>query len=178
MPGFCVGGLVCTGVAQPKLAVPFWERILTMEEDPYARIGLAKHALETGAVHDADQHPQLLAHEPSHGEAWLLRGDCCDATTGLCGSGTGFDQAKRLGADRRKALMGMVMAEMGDNRAEAAWSHVADLCADHPDDEECMQWMLKCGTMLQRWDALASSLATFLLPAIQAISLCDLPWPE
>ena len=157
------GALLCTGVAQPKLAVPFWERILTMEEDSYARIGLAKHALETGAVHDADQHlTKLLAHEPSHGEAWLLRGIVAMQRLAYAEAERAFDQAKRLGADRRKASMGMVMAEMGDNRAEAAWSHVADLCADHPDDEECMQWMLKCGTTLQRWDALASSLATFL----------------
>ncbi|MDR4472165.1 MAG: hypothetical protein MRJ92_05785 [Nitrospira sp.] len=38
------GALLCTGIALPQLAIPFWERILSMEEDPYARIGLAKHA--------------------------------------------------------------------------------------------------------------------------------------
>ncbi len=54
------------------------------------------------------------------------------------------------------------MAAMGANRAETAWSHAVALCANEPDDEECMYWMLKCGTALERWDVVSSRLATFL----------------
>ncbi len=74
-----------------------------------------------------------------------------------------FERAKQSGANKRKASLGLVMAAMGGNRAEAAWSHVIALCADEPDDEECMHWLLKCGTMLQRWDALASRLSSFVV---------------
>ncbi|MCS6329547.1 MAG: glycosyltransferase [Nitrospira sp.] len=157
------GTLLCTGIAQPQLAMPFWERILSLEEDPYARIGLAKHALETGAFHDADQHlTALLKHEPSHGEGWLLRGIVAMQRLAYGEAEQSFKQAKRLGADQRKATMGVVMAAMGDNRPEAAWEQICELCAHEPDDEECMHWLLRCGTMLQRWNDVGARLSTFL----------------
>ena len=40
---------------------------------------------------------------------------------------------------------------------------VVPLCANEPDDEECMHWFLRCGTALERWDAVGSRLTTFLL---------------
>lgn len=157
------GTLLCTGIAQPQLAFPFWERILRMEEDPYARIALAKHALETEALHDADHHlTALLKHEPSHGEGWLLRGIVAMQRLSYAEAERAFEQAKRLGADQRKATMGMVMAAMGDNRPEAAWSEITGLCAHEQDDEECMHWLLRCGTMLQRWTDVGVRLSAFL----------------
>ncbi len=157
------GTLLCTGIAQPKLAVPFWKRILSMEEDPCARIGLAKHALEIGEFDDGDRHlTALLEHEPSHGEGWLLRGIVAMQRLAYAEAERAFEEAKRGGADQRKAAMGLVMAAIGNNRPERAWSEIAAVCAQQPDDEECMHWMLKCGTMLQRWDALASRLSSFV----------------
>lgn len=58
--------------------------------------------------------------------------------------------------------MGLVMAAIGNNRPERAWSEITAVCAQQPDDEECMHWMLKCGTMLQSWDVLASRLSSFV----------------
>ncbi|MBA5868777.1 MAG: glycosyltransferase [Nitrospira sp. CR2.1] len=157
------GTLLCTGIAQPQLAIPFWERILSLEEDPYARIALAKRALEAGALHDADRHlTVLLEHEPSHAEGWLLRGILAMQRNAYRDAEQAFEQAKRLGADQRKATMGMVMAAIGDSRPEAAWSEITGLCAHEPDDEECMHWLLRCGTMLQRWNDVGTWLSAFL----------------
>ncbi len=157
------GALICRGAAQPKLAVPFWRRILALEEDPYARIGLAKDALQTGALDEADLHlTALLTQDPSHGEGWLLRGIVAMQHQAYQEAEQAFERAKLSGADPRKASLGSVMAAMGGNRAEAAWSQLMTLCANEPDDEECMHWMLRCGTSLERWDAVASRLSSFL----------------
>ena len=150
-------------IGHPELALQFWKRVLPLKNDPQARLALAKHALETGAMKEADNHvTALLQAEPSHGEGWLLRGILAMQLNAYRDAEQAFEQAKQTGANPRKAMLGLVMAAMGDNRAEAAWSHVAGLCADHPDDEECMHWMLKCGTFLQRWEALASRLSSFV----------------
>ena len=157
------GASLSESIGHPELASPIWRRVLQLKNDPQARLALAKQALETGAMKEADNHvTALLQTEPAHGEGWLLRGILAMQLNAYRDAEQAFERAKQSGANPRKAMLGLVMAAMGDNRAEAAWSHVADLCADHPDDEECMHWMLKCGTMLQRWDALASSLASFL----------------
>jgi GT2 family glycosyltransferase/Flp pilus assembly protein TadD len=157
------GALLCTGIALPQLAIPFWERILSLEEDPYARIGLAKHALETGSFHEADRHlTALLEHEPSHGEGWLLRGIVAMQRRAYADAAQSFTHAKHLGADQRKATMGVVMAAIGDNRPEAAWKHICELCAHEPDDEECMHWLLRCGTMLHRWNEVGARLSAYL----------------
>ena len=157
------GVLVCFSTAQPKLAIPFWRRILTLEEDSPARVGLARQALESGALDEADLHlTALLKHDPSHGEGWLLRGIVAMQHTNYAEAERAFEQAKVSGGDLRKATLGIVMAAMGNNRAEAAWSHAMALCANEPDDEECMYWMLKCGTALERWDVVSSRLTTFL----------------
>ncbi|WHZ14751.1 MAG: Glycosyltransferase [Nitrospira sp.] len=157
------GALLCRGVAQMHLAVPFWQRVLALEEDPYARIGLAKHAIEQGTFDGADAHlSALLAQNPSHGEAWLLRGIVAMQQHAYAMAEAAFDQARVSGADRRKVSLGMVMAAMGDGRAEAAWALLQPLCANGPDDEECIHWLLRCGTALERWDAVASRLSTFV----------------
>jgi len=126
-------------------------------------LALAKEALETGAINEADRHvTALLQAEPSHGEGWLLRGIVAMQVKAYHDAEQAFERAKLSGADSRKASLGMVMAAMGADRPENAWSHAVALCANEPDDEECMHWMLKCGTSLQRWDAVASRLSSFV----------------
>ncbi|MCW5795870.1 MAG: glycosyltransferase [Nitrospira sp.] len=158
------GALLSEGIGHPELALSFWKRVISLKNDPQARLALAKQALESGAMKEADHHvTALLQAEPSHGEGWLLRGILAMQLNAYRDAEQAFEQAKQAGAHPRKAMLGLVMAAMGDNRPEAAWSHVAGLCADYPDDEECMHWMLKCGTLLQRWDALATRLSSFVV---------------
>lgn len=157
------GAQLSESIGHPELSLPFWRRVLPLKNDPEARLALAKQALETGAMKEADGHlTALLQAEPSHGEGWLLRGILAMQLNAYHDAEQAFERAKQSGANKRKASLGLVMAAMGGNRAEAAWSHVIALCADEPDDEECMHWLLKCGTMLQRWDALAARLASFV----------------
>ncbi|MCS6319401.1 MAG: hypothetical protein H8K05_16825, partial [Nitrospira sp.] len=157
------GALISLELSQPKLTILFWRRILTLEEDSPTRVGLARQALESGALDEADLHlTALLKHDPSHGEGWLLRGIVAMQHTDYAEAEHAFEQARVSGGDPRKATLGIVMAAMGNNRAEAAWSQLMSLCANEPDDEECMHWMLRCGTALERWDVVRSRLATFL----------------
>ncbi|MCC2643005.1 MAG: protein of unknown function, putative Glycosyl transferase [Nitrospira sp.] len=157
------GALLCLGVAQQQLSIPFWRLVLGLKEDPHARIALAKHAIETGAFDDAESHlTALLKNEPSHGEGWLLLGIISMQRNAYVEAERAFERATAAGADRRKASLGMVMAAVGDGRPEAAWSLLLPLCANEPDDEDCMHWLLRCGTALERWDALGSRLASFL----------------
>ena len=157
------GSLLCSGIGQSKLAVPFWQRIVSLEEDPYARIALAKQALETGALDEAASHlTALLTQDPSHGEGWLVRGIVAMQHKAYAEAEQAFEQAKLNGADQRKASLGIVMAAMGDNRPESAWSELTTLCAQQQDDEECMHWLLRCGTALQRWNEVGTRLRSFL----------------
>jgi GT2 family glycosyltransferase/DNA-binding SARP family transcriptional activator len=157
------GGLLSESIGQPALALSFWKRVIQLKDDPQARLALAKEALETGAINEADRHvTALLQAEPSHGEGWLLRGIVAMQVNAYHDAEQAFERAQLSGADSRKASLGMVMAAMGANRPENAWSHAVALCANEPDDEECMYWMLKCGTTLERWDVVSSRLATFL----------------
>ncbi|MBI4002743.1 MAG: glycosyltransferase [Nitrospira defluvii] len=156
--------LLCLGLTHPQLAIPFWRRVLALEDDSQARITLAKHALETGAIGEADSHlVALLKGNPSHGEGWLLRGIVAMQQDEYVEAENAFERAKMSGADPRKASLGMIMAAMGANRPERAWDLLVPLCANEPDDEECMHWFLRCGTALERWDAVGSRLTTFLV---------------
>ncbi|HVG02611.1 MAG TPA: glycosyltransferase, partial [Nitrospira sp.] len=155
--------LLCLGVMQPLLAIPFWRRVLTLEDDPQARIALAKHSLETGSVDDADAHvTALLKTDPAHGEGWLLSGIIAMQRNRYAEAASAFEHANASGADHRKTSLGMVMAAMGAHDPERAWDLLLPLCANLPDDEECMHWLLRCGTALERWEAISVRLAAFL----------------
>lgn len=156
--------LLCHGIANPRLAIPFWQRVLALEDDPQARIALAKHALETGALAEAETHLTILLKTgPSHGEAWLLRGIVAMQRNQYGEAENAFEQAKVCGADSRKSSLGMVMAAMGAGHIESAWKLLLPLCANEPDDEECMHWLLRCGTALERWEAVTVRLTAFLV---------------
>jgi GT2 family glycosyltransferase len=157
------GALLCLGVAHPHLAIPFWRRVLMLEDDSYARIGLAKHALETGSLDEAESHlVALMKCHPSNGEGWLLHGILRIQQHAYKEAADAFERARAYGADQRKASLGMVMAAMGAGQTESAWSTLMPLCDNAPDDEECIHWLLRCGTVLERWDAVRSRLSFFL----------------
>lgn len=156
--------LLCFGVVHPELAIPFWRRVLALEDDPQARIALAKHALEKCILDEADTHlTALLKTDPSNGEGWLLRGIAAMQRSRYGDAEAAFEQANISGADHRKSSLGMVMAAVGAGHFERAWNLLAPLCANEPDDEECIHWLLRCGTALERWEAISARLTTFLV---------------
>ncbi|GMV50143.1 MAG: glycosyltransferase [Nitrospira sp.] len=155
--------LLCTALGQRHLAIPFWQRILALEEDPFARLGLAKQALGSGSVDEAEFHlAALLADQPGHGEGWLLRGIVAMQRGAFQEAEEAFVRARLNAGDQRKASLGIVMAAIGAVHHEAAWLEVLPLCEQYPDDEECMHWLLRCGTVLERWDRMGALLSAFI----------------
>ena len=98
--------------------------VISLKNDPQARLALAKQALESGAMKEADHHvTALLQAEPSHGKA----GSC--AAFWPCSSmptetrEQAFEQAAETGgrtSPEGHARPGRAVAAMGDNRPEAA----------------------------------------------------------
>jgi GT2 family glycosyltransferase/tetratricopeptide (TPR) repeat protein len=155
--------LLCVGVGHPELAPRFWDRVLALEEDDRARVALAKCALTQNDLPGAESHlSTLLEHHPEHGEGWLLSGILAMQRHQFSAASTAFGRAIQYGADRRKAWLGIAMASVGEQRFEPAWDAASTLCREYPDDEECMHWLLRCGTALERWDPLDGYLKTFI----------------
>jgi thioredoxin-like negative regulator of GroEL len=73
-----------------------------------------------------------------------------------------FSSALRLGADRRKCLMGMGMAALGRSYPQGAWEQFLQVLSDHPDDAEAIHWLLRAGTAQNRWTDLSRHLRTYV----------------
>lgn len=156
-------GALCLHVDEPLLAVAFAQRSLAVKEEPIAYVTLAKHYMGEGALNEADQYlKRALALEPSHGDALLLHGILLMQRQAYADAEAAFERALACGADQRKARLGLIMAAMGGGHAERAWTEAMRLCEQLPDDEEAAHWLLRTGTALERWDALAQRLATFV----------------
>ncbi len=156
-------GALCLHVDEPLRAVAFAQRSLAIKEEPIAYVTLAKHYMGEGALNEADQYlKRALALEPSHGEALLLNGILLMQRQAYADAEAAFERALAGGADQRKARLGLIMAAMGGGHAERAWTEAMRLCEQLPDDEEAAHWLLRTGTELERWDALAQRLATFI----------------
>lgn len=155
--------LLCVALRCTELSCAFWRRVLLLEEDDRGRVVLAKAAIGTGDAAEAERQVGiLLANYPEHGEGWLLRGVMAMQRQAYAEAGQAFAAARRYGADERKAALGVVMASVGEQRFEVAWETVWPLCESIPDDEECLHWLLRCGTPLERWAQLETRLKTFV----------------
>ncbi len=158
------GALVCRRAGVPELAMAFWERILSIEEDPDARIALARFVLDQGQFEQADSHVNiLLSRNAQHGEGWFLRGIIAMQRQACGEAAIAFERAGQFGADVRKARLGAGMALMGLGQAEPAWERFSGLLKDNPDDVEAIQWLLRAGTALQWWDELQRRLTEYLV---------------
>jgi thioredoxin-like negative regulator of GroEL len=154
---------VCRCVGRHGLAEPFWERVLQMEEDPDARVALAKSALERGELGTADEHlKQLFTKHPDHGEGLLVRGILAMQREAYAEAGNMFEQALRHHADARKARLGIAMSALGLKQPIRAWNSLIEVLAGHPDDAEAMHWLVRAGTLLSRWEELGDRLMTYV----------------
>ncbi|WP_447603135.1 glycosyltransferase [Nitrospira sp. Nam80] len=154
---------VCRCVGRHGLAEPFWERVLQMEEDPDARVALAKSALERGELGTSDEHlKQLFMKHPDHGEGLLVRGILAMQREAYAEAGNAFGQALCHHADARKARLGIAMSALGLKQPIRAWSSLIAVLADHPDDAEAMHWLVRAGTLLSRWEELGDRLMTYV----------------
>jgi GT2 family glycosyltransferase/tetratricopeptide (TPR) repeat protein len=154
---------ICERAGVPTSSNVFWHRLLNLEEVPEARLALARAALETGALDEAERHLKaLLAQAPTGGEGWLLQGILAMQWRDYEGAITAFETALRHGGNARRARLGLGMAAMGQGRAERAWEQCAMVLTEDADDAEAIHWLLRAGTALERWDALAEQLGKFL----------------
>lgn len=157
------GASLCLVVEEPLLWLEFAKRSLATKEVPSAHVTLAKHYMDQGDLDQAERHiTRALTLEPSHGDALLLHGILLMQRQAYADAEAACERALICGADQRKARLGLIMAAMGGGHGERAWTEAMRLCEQLPDDEEAAHWLLRTGTALERWDALAQRLATFV----------------
>ena len=157
------GAFVCKWIGAEVLADAFWRRVLSVKEDPDARVALARSALNQGLVEQADSHVNiLLSSDAQHGEGWIVRGIIAIQRQVFDAASSAFQQALDCGGDYRKAWMGQGMAAVGLGQSERAWAAFSAVLDRHPDDADAVHWLLRTGTALERWEALAEHLTRFV----------------
>ena len=156
-------GWLCHGFQMPSQAKSYWGRVLNQHDDPDARAGLARYALEEGNLTEAEAHLQeLVAKNPTHPEAELLRGVLEMQRHRYAEAYRAFHAAQNGNGDTRKANMGLGMSALGLERVEEAWTVFAQILDHHPDDQEALHWLIRVGTSLERWDDLVGRLTCYL----------------
>ena len=154
---------VCRWIKAPALELSFWKRVLAMEPDEDGYHALAKNALEEGRLDEAEHClNELRSCSPKHGDGWLLSGILAMQRNRLAEAKTAFEHAGAYGADRRKAQLGLGMAAMGLTESADAWELFLAVATDHPDDAETLHWLLRAGTVLQRWEHLEPVLSRYV----------------
>jgi tetratricopeptide (TPR) repeat protein len=173
------GASLSESIGHSDLALPFWKRVIQLKDDPQARLALAKEALETGAVNEADRHvTALLQAEPSHGEGWLLRGIVAMQVKAYHDAEQAFERAKLSGADSRKASLGH--GHGGDGQPTARRMPGRTRWRSAPASRTMKNACIGCSNAERRFNAGMRSPhgSRRSWPAIRAILLCDLPSPE
>jgi GT2 family glycosyltransferase len=157
------GALVCKYISAPDQALSFWKRVLAIGPDADGYHALAKHALEGGRLDEAERHlAELRSSGPKHGDGWLLSGILAMQRDQFAEAKIAFERAATYGADRRKAKLGLGMAAMGLADSAGAWELFFDVVTEHPDDAEALHWLLRAGTVLQRWEQLKPLLGQYV----------------
>ncbi|MEK6671671.1 MAG: glycosyltransferase [Nitrospirota bacterium] len=154
---------VCRWINAPALALSFWNRVLAIEPDEDGYHELAKDALEQGKLEEAEcRLAELRNHNPKHGGGWLLSGILAMQRQRFSEAKTSFERAATYGADSRKAKLGLGMAAMGLADSAGAWELFLVVATEHPDDAETLHWLLRAGTVLQRWEQLEPVLSQYV----------------
>ncbi len=157
------GAAVCLFNGVPTQALSFWKRILAIEPDADGYHALAKHALEEGRLDEAEHHlAELRSFSPEHGEGWLVSGILAMQRNRFSEAKAAFERAVTYGADSRKAQLGRGMAAMGLTESADAWELFLAVATEHPDDAETLHWLLRAGTVLQRWEYLEPVLSRYV----------------
>jgi tetratricopeptide (TPR) repeat protein len=157
------GALVCKYIGVSNVALSFWKRVLAIGPDADGYHALAKNALEEGRLDEAAHClGELRSCSPKHGDGWLLSGILALQRNRLAEAKTAFERAGAYGADRRKAQLGLGMAAMGLTESAEAWELFLAVATEHPDDAETLHWLLRAGTVLQRWEHLEPVLSRYV----------------
>jgi O-antigen biosynthesis protein len=156
--------MVCEKLEEPAFQRSFLARYLELTDAPDERLALVRMLLADKDLPGADQHlKKLLSSSPDHAEGLLLRGVLCMQREQYRDAEAAFSSALRQGADRKKCLMGMGMASMGQAYTQGAWERFLQVLGEHPDDPEAIHWLIRAGTAQNRWDQLSRQLREYLL---------------
>jgi GT2 family glycosyltransferase/Flp pilus assembly protein TadD len=141
----------------------FLTRILNFGEDREVRKQLAKLALNAKDLPEAAHHIQaLLGSDPNDGSGHWLQGILFMQSQQCAEAITSFQRALGCGHDPRKAGIGLGMAYIGTGEIEEAWNVFEQVAAEYPDDGEAMNWLIRSGTPLQRWEGLGQRLSRYV----------------
>ena len=132
-------------------------------QDCDARAAVVRVAIQQGLLQQADkQLSALLADHRNFGEGWLMRGVLAMQEQDYATANEAFSTAIVTNGDVRKATLGVGMAQMGQGNAIQAWNTFSELFPNHPDDEEVIHWLIRAGTILEKWEDLTTYLTKFL----------------
>jgi GT2 family glycosyltransferase len=157
------GAWLCTKISQLPLSRHFYEKLLRDHDDPAASMALARMALEEGNLSEAAAHlGVLLKRFPQDGEGWVLRGILNMQQAQYVEAEQAFMTALTNHGDRRKSMMGLGMARVGQEESALAWNDFCTVLDEYPDDAEAIHWLLRTGTVRGMWGELSERLQGFL----------------
>jgi GT2 family glycosyltransferase/SAM-dependent methyltransferase/thioredoxin-like negative regulator of GroEL len=157
------GAMVAERLQETASRIQFLSRYLALVDAPGERLALARTLLERKDVSGAEEQLRhVLASTPDHAEGLLLMGVLSMQREQYREAEQAFSAALRHGADRRKCLMGMGMASLGQAYHQGAWERFLQVLSEHPDDPEAVHWLLRAGTAQNRWQELSRQLRTYL----------------
>lgn len=157
------GAWLCTKVGHLPLSRHFYQKLLQHHDDPTARRALARMALGEGNLSKADFHlGALLKRFPQDGEGWVLRGILDMQQAHYAEAEQAFLTALTHQGDRRKSMMGLGMARVGQDKFDQAWNDFCTVLNEYPDDAEAIHWLLRVGTARGLWAELGERLQGFL----------------
>ena len=158
------GAWLCTRTGHSSQSRHFYQKLLQHHDDQTARKALARMALEEGNLSEADSLlAALLKRFPQDGEGWVLRGILDMQTQHYAEAEQAFLTALTQQGDRRKSMMGLGMARVGQGEIDRAWNDFSTVLNEYPDDAEAIHWLLRAGSARGLWAELSERLQGFLL---------------
>ena len=157
------GAKVAERLQESVSRTKFLTRYVAIVDAPAERLSLVRTLLEQKNLADAEEQLRIvLASSPQHAEGLLLKGILSMQREQYGEAETAFSSAMRQGADRKKCLMGTGMALLGRAYAQGAWERFLQVLAEHPDDPEAIHWLLRAGTVQNRWAELSQQLRGYV----------------
>ena len=157
------GAWLCTKTGHAPLSRHFYQKLLQRHDDPTARRALARLALEEGKLSEAGAHlAALLTQFPQDGEGWVLHGILAMQQAQYAEAEQAFLTALTHDGDRRKSMMGLGMARVGQEESAQAWNDFSTVLNEYPDDAEAIHWLLRAGAVCGSWAELSERLQGFL----------------
>lgn len=150
---------VCPAAGAPERAAGFAERARALRAIATQALAAAAAARRSGDLATArTEVERALAAMPAHGEALLLRGELALQANDGPQAIHAFVEALELGADVRRAQLGLGRAALLAGRSEEAWRAFRAVLLDTADDDEALDGLLQVGLAEERWQALAEVL--------------------